>query len=259
MTFFDGSLPIGAVPLDGAGVATLTLDNLPWARSRFPPPTGAIPCTPPAHQTCESVTIVAPVSAIGPTVMSVKRYGNNNQHPTYLFISFSAPLDTAKAQLVANYSLAGPIKKRKTPKRGPAISSAVYDPSTITVTLVIAKTCERQLAVESEGQWQYRKRPDRFKRCAVKWGGAPPGSGNPLPGTNFNTIITHKNLAGTSKKLPTKGLVVLSRGAAVVHKKSGGAGRAVVFGDGRPPRAKPSLIDQASRWPASPGVSTPLA
>jgi hypothetical protein len=63
-----------------------------------------------------------------PRVASVQRFGIHAQ-PTRLVLTFTAPLDPARAQDVRNYRLIGPGN------RSIPIVSAVYNPSDLTVTL----------------------------------------------------------------------------------------------------------------------------
>ncbi len=75
-----------------------------------------------------------------PTVTGVRRIGIRSQ-PTHLVLSFSLPLDPASATDVSNYTLArsGPRGATLRYPQAILIDSAVYDPSTQTVTLTTHK------------------------------------------------------------------------------------------------------------------------
>ena len=64
----------------------------------------------------------------GPRITTVSRYGIHWM-PTTVVLSFNQPLDPASAQDVTNYIIIDPHGHRV------PISSAVYDPATLTVTL----------------------------------------------------------------------------------------------------------------------------
>ena len=77
--------------------------------------------------------VVTPASqVVAPTVQNLQRFGFHEQPTTYV-LTFSTALDPASAQNVANYRLSAVSGN----KAGPAIpiTSAVYDPTTHTVTL----------------------------------------------------------------------------------------------------------------------------
>ncbi len=77
----------------------------------------------------------------GPTVVSLQRFGFHAQ-PTLLVLTFSTPLDPARAQDLSNYRL---VALRPARRFGPghgrliALRSAVFDPTRLTVTLVPAE------------------------------------------------------------------------------------------------------------------------
>ena len=65
----------------------------------------------------------------------MRRFGFHAQ-PTFLVLSFSGPLDPARAQNLGNYTLVGPVSgSRSSGGHVIKINSAVYDPTTYTVTL----------------------------------------------------------------------------------------------------------------------------
>jgi hypothetical protein len=65
----------------------------------------------------------------GPQITSLKRYGIH-MNPTTIVLTFNQPLDTTRAQDVREYHLVGPAGHKI------RIKSALYDPSTMTVTLI---------------------------------------------------------------------------------------------------------------------------
>ena len=71
---------------------------------------------------------LSPVSLAPPTVTSVQRLGFHAD-PTRIVLTFSSPLDPARAQDLRNYRIVGPGNKAV------AIDSAAYDPAANTVTL----------------------------------------------------------------------------------------------------------------------------
>ncbi len=70
-------------------------------------------------------------------MIDLQRFGFHDQ-PTVLVLSFSAPVDQARAQDVSNYqvtSLGGPGRGGAVKGQRIAIGEAVYNPITLTVTL----------------------------------------------------------------------------------------------------------------------------
>src|SRR5207253_2712344 len=80
----------------------------------------------PGFSTSSSTLTINVVTA--PTVVAVQRTGFHAQ-PTRLVLSFSSPLDPARAQDVSNYMIVGPLGQ------GIGVDEALYDPSDQTVTL----------------------------------------------------------------------------------------------------------------------------
>ena len=74
-------------------------------------------------------TAVPPAAVDGPVLTGLQRFGIHAQ-PTVLVLSFSGPLDPARAQDVNNYRITGPGSDPI------AIDTATYDPATRTVTLL---------------------------------------------------------------------------------------------------------------------------
>ena len=138
------------------------------------PPGGTTPGTPPG----------TPPTADSPPLMIVRRFGFHAQ-PTILVLSFSTPLDAARAQDVNNYrlvTLGGAGRDGSRVGRPIGVLSAVYDPSALTVTLRPAERLDVHNAY----------------RLTVK-GTAPDGlagpSGVPL-GRDFVGLISRSTLEG---------------------------------------------------------------
>ena len=76
----------------------------------------------------------------GPTVVSLQRFGFHAQ-PTLLVLTFSTPMDPARAQDLSNYRLVAvkPAQRFGRPGHMIALRSATYDPTRLTVTLVPAE------------------------------------------------------------------------------------------------------------------------
>jgi streptogramin lyase len=140
-----------------------------------------------APSTSSPVTeaIVNPVLD-GPIVLQLQRFGVHD-HPTTLVLTFDKPLKPASAQNRRNYRLVNPHGR---PGR---IVAAVYQPSTLTVTLHLAQ------------------RLDIHRVYTLTVVGTPPngvrdttgklldGAGTGHPGSNFVTDVTIANLVLSSK------------------------------------------------------------
>ena len=134
------------------------------------------------------------------------RYGFRHQ-PTYLVLYFSERLDAARAQNVANYSLVGPLKRRPDRRRTIGIKAAVYDPTSNSVTLVLAGrwNVNRQWILTVNGTTP----AGLTNASGVPLDGA--ANGRPVTqttaGSNYVAMVGRKNLGGRASKLPTAGLV----------------------------------------------------
>lgn len=119
--------------------------------------------------------------AAGPTVLSVQRYGFHAR-PTFVALTFSEPLDAASAQNLSNYQISGPGG------RPVAVTSAVYDPLTQTVTLRPVRNLNLHL--------RYRLTVNGSTPGGVAdvYGNLLDGAGNGRPGSNFVTVLTARNL-----------------------------------------------------------------
>jgi uncharacterized membrane protein len=199
--FLDGTTAIGTAPLH-AGQATLATTLGTGTHRITAVYAGDVDYAAKASPTLPEVV----TTGDGPTVTNVQRFGFHAM-PTSLVLTFSTTLDPARAQDVSNYQ----IVNRGGPGRGGnrigkriAVSSAIYDPTTLTVTLYPAE----QLDVHN------------FYRLTVI-GTAPngltdttglllDGAGTGKPGSDFVTVISRKTLAGpapatvTLLKLSTK-------------------------------------------------------
>ena len=137
---------------------------------------------------------IAAVPADGPQVTAVSRYGRGAQ-PTYLLLSFNAPLDPGSAQNAANYKITAPGNRRI------KVRLAFYDAVTNTVTLVpksrLNIKIKYQLKVNGVAPSGLRSPAGLFLD------GARAGH----PGSNLVTRITRINLAGSATQLPTLGLL----------------------------------------------------
>ena len=78
------------------------------------------------------------IAAAPPAVEELRRYGFHAQ-PTLLVLTFTGPLDPTRAEDLSNYALVGPVGGRGRGGHPIAISRAIYDASTHTVTLLPAR------------------------------------------------------------------------------------------------------------------------
>jgi hypothetical protein len=158
----------------GAGIVNVTVTT----------PSGTSPATP-ADQF--SFTVVA-----APTVVSVLRFGFHAQ-PTSLVLTFSSALDPTRAQNVNNYQIVttgghgknGNLIGHLTP-----VSSAVYDPTNLTVTVFPAQ----RLDLHNLYQLAVTGTPPNGLTSVT---GVPlDGVRNGKPGTDYVVVISGKLLAG---------------------------------------------------------------
>ena len=123
VSFYNGTTLLGTEPVIN-GVATYPAGILPPGHYAF---TAVFS----GGGTSSGSGGAVVVSTDGPQVTGVDRYGYHWQ-PTYLLINFDGPLALEPAEDVANYEIVGPGGGQI------AVSSAIYDPTTETVTLVPA-------------------------------------------------------------------------------------------------------------------------
>jgi hypothetical protein len=138
---------------------------------------------------------VATVTVIGLTqVTSVDRYGYHLE-PTFVVVNFNNPLEQTSAQDVSNYLIIGPAGHKVT------VLSALYDADTNTVTLKLA----RRLNLH----WPYSLTINGTTASGLKnpSGELLDGAGNGLPGSNYVTTLTGKNLAGRAHQRPRPAVV----------------------------------------------------
>jgi virginiamycin B lyase len=181
LTFNIGNLAAGAsasFTIVVTPTATGSLTNTAAASMNQTDPT-------PADNSLTQLTAVTPVSADGPIVTLVQRFGIHLQ-PTTIVLTFDKLLDPATAQDLANYELVGLGR----PRHAIGIAAAVYDATTRTVTISPLHRLNFH---------------HRFRLTVI---GTPPSGvrdlfGNLLdgemtghPGSNFETILTAANLAG---------------------------------------------------------------
>jgi hypothetical protein len=122
------------------------------------------------------------------TVMSVKRFGVHMQ-PTVLVVTFSAALDPASAQDRFNYVITSPAGKRI------ALESAVYDRVLRTVTL---RTRER-ISIHHGYRFEIIGTGPRGVTGADGTPLDPVGNG--MPGRNYVTTLTWRNLVLTPAEI----------------------------------------------------------
>ena len=122
--------------LTGLSSGTITLNA-----SLTGPGSGIVTIVVTSLSTGQSTTLTANLAAItdGPKVVLVHRYGIHMM-PTTIVLTFDQPLDPARARDVRAYHLTDP--------RGGtiAIRSAVYDPATLTVTLLPSRRVDLHIA-----------------------------------------------------------------------------------------------------------------
>ena len=122
----------------------------------------------------------------GPIVLKLQRFGVHD-HPTTLVLTFDKPLEPASAQNLRNYRLVNPHGR---PGR---IIAAVYQPSTLTVTLHLAQRLDIHLV--------YTLTVVGIPPTGVRdtTGKLLDGAGTGHPGSNFVTEVTIANLVLSSK------------------------------------------------------------
>jgi hypothetical protein len=140
--------------------------------------------------------VLSPVPIVkSPAVVDVQRFGFHDQ-PTVLVVTFSMPIDSARALNAANYrivTMGGPGRGGSLRGHITRVSKVVYDPVTQTVTLHMAQRMDFH----------------NFYRITIKGtaaggimgtGGAPlDGAGTSTSGSNFVGVISPKMLAGPSR------------------------------------------------------------
>ena len=141
----------------------------------------------PGNNTSEfskAVTVTPEVVATGPHVVRVQRFGIRAQ-PRSIVLTFDQPLDSLRAGNAGNYSLALLTQSRRSPvpRETPIpITSAVYDPAALTVTL----TPRRSLTVQ--GRYLLTVRGTGTGVADLN-GNLLDGNNDGIPGGNFTTIL----------------------------------------------------------------------
>ncbi len=129
----------------------------------------------------KAVTVTSTVTTAPLEVQSIKRIAAGN-HPTSIVLTFGQALNPTSAESLANYSLY--LVKNRPHNRPPKktlvkIKSAVYDPTTMTVTLTtktkLNKSGEYALTVSGTG--------------VTSLNGSQLAGSNGVPGTNYTTIL----------------------------------------------------------------------
>ena len=132
-----------------------------------------------------------PSEPTAPTVVTLVRFGFHAQ-PTSLVLTFSSPLDATRAEDVHNFmivTLGGKGKNGNLVGHVTPVRSAVYDPSTLTVTLFTAQ----RLDIHNLYQLTVNGMTPSGLTGAT---GVPlAGQGN-MSGTNYVKVISGKLLAG---------------------------------------------------------------
>ena len=145
----------------------------------------------------------------GPTVVSLARFGFHMQ-PTSLVLTFSSPLAAGPAENVANYQILTPSGAVV------PISSAVYDPASLTVTLYPAQL----LNVHDVYQLTVNGMPPNGLTSDT---GVPlDGAGNGTPGTDYVAMFSGDNLVGPDPAMLVsnpKKYFAEAKYVAVVHKE----------------------------------------
>jgi hypothetical protein len=126
-------------------------------------------------------------TADGPQVTGVQRFGIHAQ-PTFIVITFNSTLDPVPAENPANYVIVGPGKHHI------KVKSARYNPMTDSVSLALVQ------------------RLNLHKTYVLTINGTPPsglknpaglfldGAGNGQPGSNYLTMLTSSDLAGSASQ-----------------------------------------------------------
>ncbi|WP_168189463.1 beta strand repeat-containing protein [Paludisphaera borealis] len=174
VAFYDGDALLGTVPVN-AGAASLNIGTLSSGSH-------VLKAVYSGGGTTSASNASLVINSSGPQVVGLSRYGFHYSATT-LILNFNSPLDPAAAQAVSNYQITG------SNGRGIAVSRAVYDASSWTVTLYPSQRLNLH--------WTYTlvvngKTPNGLTGAS----GIPlDGSGQDQPGTNFTTSITWKALA----------------------------------------------------------------
>ena len=107
---------------------------------------------------------------------------------------FQRPLDPTSAQDIANYTIAGPINGQGHSSHRIKVGMAIYDSATDSVTLVPTArlNIHREYTLTINGTTP--------SGVANPSGLLLDGAGNGKPGSNYRTLLTWRNLAGTGQQ-----------------------------------------------------------
>jgi hypothetical protein len=179
VTFKDGSTTLGTGTLSG-GVATFSTSTLAVGSHSITTTYGGD--TNDAGSPSNTVTQVVNALVVdGPRISRVQRFGFHAQ-PTTLVLQFNESLDPTRAQDVANYAIVA--------DGGPAvaITSAVYDPVTHSVTLTPAQRLNvhrsDELTVAGTGSSGIADASDNLLD----------GAGTGHTGSDYRSVVTAANL-----------------------------------------------------------------
>jgi hypothetical protein len=201
VTFLDGTTVLGTGNVGQNGTATFDDTSLPVGSNvitaDYSGDTLHVPSTSSAV-----AQVVQPPSIVAPTVASLARYGYHMQKTT-LVLTFSTALDAASAENVREYQIVtlgghgrgGTLVGNKT-----AVRKAIYNPSTLTVTLVPVRRLDihntYRLTVNGTAQTGVRSVSGLFLN----------DSATDSQGTNYEALITWRTLAGPAPGFAAKTL-----------------------------------------------------
>ena len=142
-----------------------------------------------------TTNVLAAFTPASPAVVDLQRFGFHDQ-PTILVVTFSMPLDAARAQDVANYrivTMGGPGRGGSLQGHVTRVSKAVYDAAAQTVTLHMAQ----RLDIHN----LYRITITGTSPGGLMGTGGTPldGAGTGKTGSNFVSVISWRTLAGPSR------------------------------------------------------------
>jgi hypothetical protein len=185
VTFLDGTTMLGTGTLNSSGVATFIISTLASGAHSITAAYGGD-----SHYlaaTSAALTQQVSVSVAAPTVLALQRFGFYSQ-PTTLVLTFSTPLDPARAQDLRNYQLSEVGHHGRTIR----LLSARYDPSANAVTVAPA----RRLSLRAT--YLLTVHGTAHDGLASTAGALLDGSRSGRPGSDFVTRFGFNALAGFS-------------------------------------------------------------
>ena len=207
VTFLDGTTALGTATLNG-NTAILTTSTLAAGAhaitASYSGDANFLAST--------SAPLSQQVSANGPTVTNLQRFGFHNQ-PTILVLTFSAPLDPTRAEIIANYTVTGPNAKNAVTVFY-AITSAAYNPASNTVTL------------------RFHNRLNVHRNYVIVVNGMAPsgltsasgvlidGNNTGHPGSNYETGFGRADLAGPASKAGSAAAAIIKASHQRVSAKA---------------------------------------